>query len=84
MKTAYGPGSGWQQVSPKTPPVWDHESGVRIHYGCPLIRWADGTAPAVRWPDCQEIDRYIRINGGNRKRGVMAYARAMAEKGGGE
>jgi len=63
----YKPGNGWKHISG---PVYEHESGVRIHT-MGLIKFgvnshADSSTPEIR--------RYIRINGGNTKRGLMAYA----------
>lgn len=66
------PGPGWVWVAG---PVWDHESGMRLHlYG--LLILPDGTRCwADRWVDSYIADRYVRIAGGNRKRGLMAWAR---------
>jgi len=68
----YKPGPGWTRI--KKGPVWDHESGVRIH-AAGLIRTKGMTNishyDTGHW---DEIDRFIRINGGNKKRGIMAYS----------
>jgi hypothetical protein len=64
------PGPGWRCV---WGPVWDHASGLRVHVGgeCRL----DGRIICGGlWPEFRELDRFIRINGGNRKRGTMAWA----------
>lgn len=62
---------GWKQVGPS---VWDHTSGVRIH-AAGLVRMVSGQVVyGNKWPESRYLDRAIRINGGNRKRGVMAWA----------
>jgi hypothetical protein len=33
---------------------------------------------ANKWPESKEVDRIIRINGGNRRRGLLAWAMAWA------
>ena len=67
----YKPGPGWTR--PGVAPVWDHPSGIRAHlYGMYQVGqvWVDGT----EWPESLRLNWYIRVNGGNRKRGVMAWA----------
>lgn len=73
---SYKPGSGWVNIS-LGGPVWEHRSGVRIHVlgmagfpGDPIINGRN-------WPRSQEVDRFVAINGGNRKRGVMAWALSL-------
>lgn len=65
------PGPGWKHLGG---PVYEHQSGWRIHAmgicGFPVDPLFDGR----RWPESRELERMIRINGGNRKRGVMAWA----------
>jgi len=73
----YKPGPGWKRAG--IAPVSEHISGIRVHvFGMYRIgqTWVDGT----QWPESQEMHRYIRINGGNRKRGVMAWALRHAAK----
>lgn len=71
MKRDYTPGLGWTY---KGPCVWDHVSGLRIHvYGLCVV--ASGyKINGRRWPESQELDRCIRIAGGNRRRGTMIWA----------
>jgi hypothetical protein len=64
------PGPGWQQ---HCGPVWQHRTGTRIHWSAPIVRLPDMTMPPI-YPDLKRLNTAIRINGGNRKRGVMAYA----------
>jgi len=65
------PGVGWSHIGG---PVYEHDSGVRIHvsgicsFGVP--HFINGRA----WPESMELDRFVAINGGNRRRGVMAWA----------
>ena len=64
------PGHGWSHAGGA---VYDHISGVRVHvFG--LCRLPDGTeVRGTIWPEVHNLDRYIAMNGGNRKRGVMAW-----------
>ena len=64
------PGPGWTQLND---PVWEHTTGTRIHWSGPIVRLPDMTMPPV-YPDRWRLNTVIRANGGNRKRGVMAYA----------
>ena len=64
------PGLGWKCLGE---PVWEHTSGTRIHWSGPIVRLPDMTMPPV-YPDMRRLNTVIRANGGNRKRGVMAYA----------
>ena len=67
------PGSGWKLLSGA---VFEHESGVRVHIAG-LVKLPDGRyLHANKWPECREAEHMIRVNGGNRKRGLMAWARA--------
>lgn len=72
------PGPGWTEMPPA--PVWEHASGVRIHWSGPIIRLADGSMPSLYGARRAELNRAIRINGGNRKRGIMAYALTLQNK----
>lgn len=63
--------AGWKHTGGA---VWDHTSGIRIHVQCLLLR-PDGSV--VRGTCCTEsrnLDRAVRVCGGNRKRGVMLWA----------
>ncbi len=71
------PGPGWTQLNAF---VWEHDSGMRIHWSCPIVRLPDMTMPSI-WPDRKRLNLLIRVNGGNRKRGVMAYAMTIMQNG---
>ncbi len=66
------PGPGWRHLAG---PVWEHgSSGARIHT-MGLVRMPDLTfAHANRYPESIEAEQMIRINGGNKRRGLMAWA----------
>lgn len=68
------PGPGWEKVGPS---VYDHPSGLRIHVGgyclMPQGEFISGNA----WPQSSVMDRFIRIAGGNRRRGVMMWALSL-------
>jgi plasmid replication initiation protein len=71
-------GPGWRQLSGS---VFEHASGVRIHiYGMCLL--PDGECVYRRKrPWDRFMYQCIRIHGGNRRRGIMAWAlRLQAEK----
>ncbi len=66
MKTKYKPGPGWKKLSTVV-----YEKGVfRIHTSGLIRSMILGTVVNIE----QKASRYIKINGGNRKRGLMAYA----------
>jgi hypothetical protein len=65
------PGPGWKYVGSA---VWDHKSGLRLHI-MGLCRLPNGEeVNGFRWPESRELDRWIRIAGGNRRRGAMLWA----------
>lgn len=65
------PGAGWRHLAGA---VWEHKNGTRVHL-LGLIRLPDMTwVSADKWPESKDAHRMIRINGGNRKRGLMAWA----------
>ena len=69
------PGSGWKHLKGA---VWQHITGTRIHVGG-IARLPDNTIVSVDTPPERiEVNRMIRINGGNRKRGMMAWALNLA------
>ena len=76
-RRANRPGPGWRHLGGA---VWEHDCGVRIHiYG--LCRSSRGPFVNGRmWPESRNLDRMIQINGGNRKRGVMAWALKASEE----
>jgi len=65
------PGAGWRHLAG---PVWEHTSGARIHL-MGVIRLPDKTHLFLNnWRESELGRKLIRINGGNRKRGLMAWA----------
>ena len=65
------PGKGWKQLCGA---VYEHNSGIRIHM-LGLIRLPHGNILyATRWPLIEELCTLIKINGNNRKRGLMTLA----------
>ena len=67
MKQKYKPGPGWKKLSSVV-----YEKGViRIHVSGSLIKSMILNKTVNVEPKARI---YIKINGGNRKRGLMAYA----------
>lgn len=69
------PGQGWQYVANS---VWLHEpSGIRLHL-LGIVRFPSGKYKSTNeWPTSAIADGYIRMAGGNHKRGLMMWALAM-------
>lgn len=67
------PGPGWCFVGCS---VWQHISGVRVHY-LGMVLLPDGTVRREKESDLAK--EYIRLAGGNRKRGLMMWALAVNE-----
>ncbi len=69
------PGNGWRHLAG---PVWEHTNGARIHT-MGLVRMPDGATffSLHKYPDNMEGSRLVKINGGNRKRGLMAWANTL-------
>jgi len=66
------PGPGWRSFANQA--VFQHESGIRIHvYGLAGVE-KDVLLNGKLWPESRMLDWFIRVNGGNRRRGVMAWA----------
>ncbi len=64
------PGLGWRHMAG---PVYEHTSGARVHCGG-LVRMPNGDHYHLdNWAESAEIREMIKINGGNRKRGMMAW-----------
>lgn len=61
------PGKGWRHIDGM---VYEHASGVRIHLNG-LVRLPNKD---MHRPDQEKLDLIIKINGGNKKRGLMAYS----------
>jgi len=73
---AYKPGKGWKALSPA---VYELNGRARIHL-LGMCRLSDGTwVKALVNIDGIKLHRLIKINGGNRKRGMMAWARLLEE-----
>lgn len=70
------PGIGWRHLGGT---VWEHESGTRLHqWG--LVRFIDGVhLSANQWPQSKVADFWIRVAGGNRRRGLMLWVVNMLE-----
>jgi len=66
----FRPGPGWKHVGGS---VYEHADGIRIHV-MGLARIAGQILNGREWPESRTLDRYIAINGGNRRRGVMTWA----------
>ena len=65
------PGPGWSHIAGV---VWEHDNGTRIHL-LGMARLPNGEwISSNKWPDSRDADFMIRANGGNRKRGLMAWA----------
>ena len=65
------PGAGWRHLAGS---VYEHTNGTRMHM-LGTIRTPSGKyISASEWPESKNADRFILINGGNRKRGLMAWS----------
>ena len=74
----YRPRPGWKQISGQ---VWEHTSGARIHT-IGMVRMPNGKRWWINnWTESQIGHKMIAINGGNRKRGLMAWAVSLVELG---
>lgn len=76
----YRPGPGWRHIAGS---VYEHQSGIRTHVVGICAR-GDVVVMGTNWPESRELYRMIRINGGNRRRGVMAWALRRLGYGGGK
>lgn len=66
------PGAGWKHLGIC---VYEHTSGVRVHVGGGMIRTPDGKHYRLDSIIGNMGKELIKINGGNRRRGLMAWAR---------
>lgn len=65
------PGSGWTHLAGS---VWEHTSGARIHT-LGIVRMPDKTYHSLHRAVGDNLGRrLVQINGGNIKRGLMAWA----------
>jgi len=72
------PGKGWRKTDGA---VFERLDGLRVHM-LGLVRLPDGRKVSGSvWPESLKLHRFICINGGNRKRGVMAWANDVAARG---
>ena len=63
--------NGWSHIGGA---VYEHADGCRVHLGG-LCRLPSGDfISANGWPEYKNMTRMIAINGGNRKRGLLAWA----------
>lgn len=70
-------GSGWKNVGG---PVYEAPSGLRIHI-LGLCQLTNGElVNGMRWPESSRLNRYVLINGGNHKRGAMAWALSLVKE----
>jgi hypothetical protein len=74
VKEKYKPGPGWKYLAGA---VWENEAGTRVHM-LGMCRILGSFIPA-QGNEYLEAARLIRINGGNRRRGLMAWARRNEE-----
>lgn len=66
------PGHGWRHIAG---PVYEHNNGTRVHImGFVLLPSGDFlNVNDSKWPESFSAARMIQINGGNRRRGLMAW-----------
>jgi hypothetical protein len=66
---------GWKHLNGS---VYEHRDGTRVHL-LGLCRLPNGeSVVGSTWPESQRWDRFVRINGGNVRRGAMAWASSLA------
>jgi len=71
------PGPGWKHLKGS---VWEYKNGMRIHTGGLILRDSNGViGPVDEFAHRSLLYRLIRINGGNKKRGLMAFAMNFVE-----
>lgn len=70
------PTSGWRQLSDI---VWEHDNGTRVHCGG-VVRLINGDHLFLdHWNESVLGRLLVRINGGNKKRGLMAWAMNLSQ-----
>lgn len=71
------PGPGWTHVAGS---VYGHQSGARLHT-LGMVRLPNGEhVSASEYPEYCAAGLLIKMNGGNRKRGLMAWARNVVQR----
>lgn len=71
------PGIGWTKLGQG---VWEHVSGLRIST-LGGVRLPDKSFVwAESWPILQQFDKFLRIAGGNRRRGLMMFGLSLLEQ----
>lgn len=69
---AIRPCSGWKDLGSE---VFEHSSGIRIHVGGGLVRLPSGKRYWLNSAVGETMGwTLIKINGGNKKRGLMTWA----------
>ena len=72
---SHGPGAGWTSLSGG---VFERRDGLRVHV-LGLCRLSDGRlVSGMAGLEHDSLQRLIRINGGNVRRGTMAWAARLA------
>lgn len=73
-KTDVKPGEGWEYMAGA---VWRHSSGARIHL-MGVVRLSNRDCHNLNHISGGAMGRLmVRANGGNRKRGLMSWARML-------
>lgn len=72
-KTDINPGAGWEYMAGS---VWRHSSGARIHL-LGVVRLSNLSCHNLNHIDGAMGRLMVRANGGNRKRGLMAWAKML-------
>lgn len=68
------PGPGWRHIGGA---VYEHSSGMRVHMLGVVLLPDRTTISANTWPNHRDAERMIKINGGNRRRGLMAWGASL-------
>lgn len=65
---------GWTRLSAC---VYQHEDGTRIHAAGLVFLPSGATVWGNSWPISRDMNRAIAMCGGNRRRGIMCWARRL-------
>jgi hypothetical protein len=60
--------------------VFEHNSGARVHVMGLLVLPSGRVVNGGTWPTSKDLGLFIRVNGGNRLRGTLAWARWMVDE----